>query len=43
VTDSVAWYRQVIETEIRPLLDEYWLDDPDKVESLCAALLDGLP
>jgi hypothetical protein len=43
VTDSVAWYRQIIETEIRPLLDEYWLDDLDKVESLCAALLDGLP
>jgi hypothetical protein len=41
VSDSVAWYRQVVDTEIRPLLDEYWLDDPDKVENLCAALLDG--
>lgn len=43
VSDSVGWYRKVVETEIRPLLDEYWLDDPDRVESLCGTLLDGVP
>jgi MoxR-like ATPase len=25
-----GWYEQIIETEIRPLLEEYWFDDPDK-------------
>jgi hypothetical protein len=24
-----GWYRRVIETEIHPLLEEYWFDDPD--------------
>ncbi|HEV2596449.1 MAG TPA: DUF3578 domain-containing protein [Sphingomicrobium sp.] len=43
VGDPVAWYKQVVHTEIRPLLDEYWLDDSDKVESLCAGLLEGMP
>jgi 5-methylcytosine-specific restriction enzyme B len=35
-----AWYKRVIEQEIRPLLDEYWLDDTEKVDSLIAALLE---
>ena len=26
-----AWYREVIEAEIKPLLEEYWMDQPDKV------------
>ncbi|ABF42754.1 ATPase associated with various cellular activities, AAA_5 [Candidatus Koribacter versatilis Ellin345] len=33
-----VWYRAVINSEIKPLLDEYWLDDEDKVNSLIAAL-----
>jgi hypothetical protein len=36
---DVGWYRRVIETEISPLLEEYWFDDPDKVESLRQQLL----
>jgi 5-methylcytosine-specific restriction protein B len=34
-----AWYRQVVETEIRPLLLEYWYDAPDKAESATENLL----
>ncbi|PWC26654.1 hypothetical protein CR165_22075 [Pseudoroseomonas aestuarii] len=33
------WYRRVIETEIVPLLEEYWFDDPDKAESWRSKLL----
>ncbi len=33
------WFRQVVETEIAPLLDEYWFDAPDEVRSACARLL----
>ena len=31
VYDS-AWYENVIRTEIEPLLEEYWFDDPEKVQ-----------
>jgi hypothetical protein len=33
------WYRQVIETEILPLLEEYWFDYPDKVQAWRERLL----
>jgi MoxR-like ATPase len=33
------WYRQVIETEILPLLDEYWFDYPEKVQGWRERLL----
>jgi 5-methylcytosine-specific restriction protein B len=33
------WYRRVVETEIVPLLREYWFDDEPKVEEQRAALL----
>jgi MoxR-like ATPase len=33
------WYRSVIESEIAPLLREYWFDDADKAEGLIAKLL----
>ena len=33
------WFRQVVETEIGPLLDEYWFDDTEKAESAKAELL----
>ncbi|TVR52002.1 MAG: AAA family ATPase [Puniceicoccaceae bacterium] len=32
VSDEAAWYRDVIEWEIIPLLEEYWVDQPDRVE-----------
>jgi MrcB-like, N-terminal domain/AAA domain (dynein-related subfamily) len=34
-----VWFRQVVDTEIRPLLEEYWFDDPAKAEDWCARLL----
>ena len=43
-TDAAAempdtdWYREIIESEIRPLLDEYF-DDPEKVKNLVEDLL----
>ncbi len=30
---SIKWFEQVIQTEIKPLLEEYWFDAPGKVES----------
>lgn len=32
------WYHNVIDHEIAPLLEEYWFDDSEKVESLLAGL-----
>ncbi|HEX7860260.1 MAG TPA: AAA family ATPase [Verrucomicrobiae bacterium] len=34
-----AWYRRVIESEIVPLLEEYWFDDEQKVKQQHEALL----
>ncbi|MBB4083050.1 McrB family protein [Brevundimonas lenta] len=36
------WFRSVVRTEIMPLLEEYWFDQPDKVEDARAALLPEL-
>ena len=34
-----GWYRQVVETEIAPLLKEYWFDDTSKAHSLIKDIL----
>ena len=39
--DPLAWFRSVVETEIRPLLEEYWFDDPAKAREETARLLAG--
>ena len=39
VPDASAWFRQVAETEIRPLLQEYWFATPDKVDAAMEPLL----
>ena len=36
------WYRQIIETEVLPLLEEYWFDAPSKVEEWRNSLLSGI-
>lgn len=36
------WFSQVVETEIVPLLSEYWFDDPDRVDEAKSQLLSGL-
>ena len=42
ITNPVQWFVQVVETEIGPLLDEYWFDDSDKARSVKEDLLKGL-
>ena len=37
---SEAWYQQVIQNEIGPLLHEYWFDNPDEANRLIQGLLD---
>jgi 5-methylcytosine-specific restriction enzyme B len=42
VPDGNAWFRAKVETEIGPLLDEYWYDAPETAKSAKAKLLAGL-
>ncbi|MDV7101998.1 AAA family ATPase [Gordonia amicalis] len=39
IIDAAAWIRGVVEQEIRPLLAEYWFDDPDRVVTETAKLI----
>ena len=39
VPDASAWFRRVAETEIRPLLQEYWFATPDRVDEAMDPLL----
>lgn len=41
--DWDAWYRDVVEYEIRPLLEEYWFDAPDKAKIEADNLINDLP
>lgn len=36
--DTKKWFQQVVETEIGPLLDEYWFDAPGEAQNACARL-----
>lgn len=36
---SVSWFGRIVETEIVPLLEEYWYGFPEKVNAAAAALL----
>jgi 5-methylcytosine-specific restriction protein B len=42
VNDGRSWYRGKVETEIGPLLDEYWYDAPGEAAKARADLLAGL-
>lgn len=42
IQDPRQWFRQVVETEITPLLGEYWFDDPKRAEDEGQKLLRGL-
>ena len=35
------WFRQVVETEIQPLLEEYWFDSPTDAREAVQQLLEG--
>jgi 5-methylcytosine-specific restriction enzyme B len=37
--DTRDWFRQVVETEIFPLLEEYWFDAPKEAQVACERLL----
>jgi 5-methylcytosine-specific restriction protein B len=35
------WFQQVVDTEIGPLLEEYWFDSPEEARQASARLLQG--
>lgn len=39
IASEDAWYLSIIQTEIKPLIDEYWFDDPDKVDAIMSDLV----
>jgi 5-methylcytosine-specific restriction protein B len=41
VSDPVEWFRDVVRTEIVPLLEEYWFDAPEKASAAARNLLAG--
>lgn len=42
INDGRAWFRSRVDTEIGPLLDEYWYDAPEIARTARANLLTGL-
>ncbi len=42
IHDPVSWFRQAVETEIGPLLEEYWFDQHGKAREEKGKLLQGL-
>lgn len=36
------WLRQIVSTEIAPLLEEYWYDNPDRARKLTGRILEAL-
>lgn len=42
IEDAKAWFNDVIETEIGPLLEEYWFDAPERATEAMARLRNGL-
>ena len=39
IDDAGSWFHEQVETSIRPLLREYWLDDPDRADAAADRLL----
>ena len=37
--DSQSWFKEVIESEIKPLLEEYWFDSPEDVDKSIKKIL----
>ena len=42
IDDPREWFRQAVATEIAPLLDEYWFDNPKTADAAKSKLLAGL-
>jgi 5-methylcytosine-specific restriction protein B len=43
ISDGKAWFSQIVQTEIAPLLEEYWFDAHEKAVEAKRRLLAGLP
>ena len=41
ISNALEWFRQVVDTEIGPLLDEYWFDALEKSQKARERLLEG--
>lgn len=39
---GMGWFREVVETEIVPLLEEYWYDNEEKLKAECKRLREGI-
>lgn len=39
ISEPIEWFKSIINSEIRPLLEEYWFDEQDKVTSAMKILL----
>lgn len=39
ISSDSEWYANIINTEIKPLIEEYWFDSSEKVDALTAQLL----
>ena len=42
IPDANEWFRQIVTTEISPLLEEYWFDRPEKANEETQLLLEGI-
>ena len=43
IGDPTGWYRGAVESEIAPLLQEYWFDDTEKADTARSGLLTDIP
>lgn len=37
--DTRQWWKRIVDTDVRPLLEEYWFDRPDLADDACKKLL----
>lgn len=42
IHEGVLWFQRVVETEIQPLLEEYWFENPEKAQKESEKLVEGL-
>ena len=42
IADPRTWFTKIVETEIAPLFEEYWFENPDKAATFKKNLLQGL-
>ena len=40
IKSDAEWYKNIISTEIKPLIEEYWFDSPEKADILITQLLE---